>query len=136
MALLQKKKKKKMKTINMFLYRYFDFHQDGIVYIKMEIHSIIRETECFWVIKFKNKEKKIGKKSIRKWAWPSAKEAYDSYEIRKLRQLEFSIRNLNKSKRILDYIGTKQTRIDHFEELGSDGFTIKIISECIDIIYQ
>lgn len=110
------------------LYRYTDHEFEGEARIVLNKYLVVRETRCYWIINKDRKEKRIGKKSIRKWAWLLPTEAYESYKLRKLRQVEISIRNLNKSKKILDYIGVPFTEIEHFQEMGD----IHLIPRMID----
>jgi len=75
----------------MILYRAEVWNQSEVFYSEYEV---IKETEKSWILKGWKRNKVISKTSIKKFAYPTKKEAFESLLARRIKYRQHLVRNL------------------------------------------
>jgi len=98
-----------MKNKLLKLYRYYDYIYSDIGIVKKE-YAIIKETpKGYWIkLSIWNDDKKwVSKTALKRFAYPTKKEALISYKFRKLRQVELLTNTLAHAQNCLNRVKHK-----------------------------
>ena len=100
-----------------YLYRYEDILYavlndweevaDSYVKIEERKYRVVKETPCGYWISFEDR-KWISKTSKKRFAYPTKKEARDSFKARKTRQIEILTKQIDRAKTALNIISKEK----------------------------